>query len=399
MIRASGAVIGDAEKAAMHSAVDSGWLTAGPINLEFEHRLSEFTGAKFVSTCNSGSSANLLAVSAMVSSGLWAPGDEIITLAAGFPTTVNPLLMHGLVPVFVDVHLPTYNVLTEAVEAALTPRTRGAIFAHTLGNPADLVALFKLLEGKDVAVVEDCCDALGSTHLGHHVGTVLGRIATCSFFPAHHITTGEGGAVFTADASLARQVESICSWGRDCYCGPGQNNTCGRRFCQQFGDLPAGYDHKYVFTHLGFNLKLTEISAACGVAQMDRLPGFIAARRENFALMCEALAGLEDRLLLPVECPDGEASWFGFPLTLREEGLRNPLQQFLSERGVDSRLIFGGNLTKQPYMRGRTFRVAGSLENTDKVMNDSLWLGLWPGLSQDQVVRQCELVRQFLGEF
>lgn len=398
MIRASGAVLGDAEKQAMHAAVDAGWLTADKQNAAFEHRLSESTGIRHVRTCNSGSSANLLAVSAMVSSGLWPAGSEVITPAAGFPTTVNPLLLHGLVPVFVDVDLETLQVSPEAVAAAVTPQTSGLMFAHTLGGVADLGALFAAV-GESVSVVEDCCDALGARYRGQHVGSVLARIATCSFFPAHHVTTGEGGAVFTQDDSLSAQLDSLCSWGRACWCAPGQNNSCGQRFCQQFGELPYGYDHKYVFTHLGFNLKLTEIAAACGLAQMDRLEGFVAARRRNFALACELLAPLADRLMLPSVVADSEPSWFGLPIVLREPGIRTALQRYLSERDVDSRLIFGGNLTRQPYMKGREWRVSGSLANTDNVMNDSLWVGVWPGLSEDDIARECALIGEFLGEF
>ena len=388
-VPASGAVLGTEEKEAMHLVVESGWLTAGKVNDEFERRLGAYTGIKHVRTCNSGSSANLLAVAAMVEAGYWKAGDEIITTACGFPTTVNPLLLYGLVPVFVDVELGTYNTTLDLMYEAEDAGAKGIMLAHTLGNPIDL-GLQKL------PVIEDCCDALGSTFAGQHVGHV-GRIATCSFFPAHHITTGEGGAVFTNDHNLIRKIESIRDWGRDCYCQPGQNGTCGKRFSQQHGDLPYGFDHKYTFTHLGFNLKLNEVGAACGVEQMKKLPDFVAARKANFALLWELLEDLQDKIILPSATEGSTPSWFGFPITIRESGLRDQMQKFLADREVDSRLLFGGNLTKQPYMKGRKYRVSGSLENTDKVMNDSFWIGLHPQLSAVHLAYSAEMIRLFFG--
>lgn len=388
-VPASGAVLDIEEKTAMHSAVESGWLTAGPINHQFEQSLSKFTGIKHVRTCSSGSSANLLAVAVMVESGYWKAGDEIITTACGFPTTVNPLLLYGLVPVFVDVEIGTYNIREEDFSRAhCNVNVTGAILSHTLGNPFDIPACCTYM-------IEDCCDALSSTIDGKHVGN-KGNISTCSFFPAHHITTGEGGAVFTNNGKLIRTIESIRDWGRDCYCQSGKNNTCGKRFEQQFGELPEGFDHRYTFTHLGYNLKLNEVGAACGVEQMKKLPSFVEARRKNFDQLYTGLEHLQDKLILPRATLGSSPSWFGFPITLRQSGLRNPMQQFLSEHGVDSRLLFGGNLTKQPYMKGRNYRISGSLENSDKIMNDSFWIGLHPQLSEEQLDYSCEMIEGFL---
>jgi len=404
-VPASGAVIGLAEKKAMHDAVDAGWLTAGPINAAFEAKLSAFTGIRHVRTCNSGSSANLLAVAAMVASGRWKAGDEIITSAVGFPTTVNPLLLYGLVPVFVDVELGTYNPTMFKIEAAITAKTTGLMMAHTLGN-SFAPAINCKLETKGIYVVEDCCDALGSMHHlksdfgknNHHCHVGVGAaIATFSFFPAHHITTGEGGAVMTQDADLLRHIEALRDWGRDCWCAPGQNNTCGKRFDQQFGELPYGFDHKYCFSHAGFNLKITEIQAACGIAQFDRLSGFIEKRCSNFDYLYKRLSEgkAEDSFILP-RFSKG-VSPFGFPITIKKEGERLALTSYLAEKGIDTRLIFGGNLTKQPYMKGRNFRIAEPLINADKVMNDTFWIGVWPGLSEDDLAYACDTIEEFFA--
>ena len=397
-VPASGAIIGAEEKQAMHDAIDKGWLTAGPINSQFESALSSYTGIRNVRTCNSGSSANLLAVATMVESGIWKAGDEIITTAAGFPTTLNPLLLYGLIPVFVDIELGTYNPSKPVFEGGVSALNKGTILAHTLGNPFDPKIRYGL---PAMHIIEDCCDALSSTYedsgCNDHVGSEA-SIATCSFFPAHHITTGEGGAIFTNDHKLIRVAESIRDWGRDCYCQPGQNNSCGKRFEQQHGGLPYGYDHKYTFTHLGYNLKMNEISAACGMAQMEKLRDFVKARKHNFKFLWERLEHLQDKLILPVATEGSDPSWFGFPITLRETGMRNDMQKFLMKHGVDSRLLFGGNLTKQPYMRGRKYRIAGSLENTDKVMNDAFWIGLHPQLSEEQLAYSAEMIGKFFME-
>lgn len=398
-VPASGAVLGLEEKAAMHAVVDSGWLTAGPINRQFEESLERFTAIRHARTCNSGSSANLLAVAAMVESGHWKAGDEIITAAVGFPTTVNPLLIYGLIPVFVDVEIGTYNVNYHDIENIFedSDDARGVILAHTLGNPFDWRIRRNI--PTTALLIEDCCDALGGKYDYDriNVGTQA-DISTCSFFPAHHITTGEGGAVFTNDSKLVRTIESIRDWGRDCYCQPGKNNTCGKRFDQQFGNLPYGYDHKYTFTHLGYNLKMNEVGAACGLEQMKKLPSFIEARRRNFDFLWTHLEHLQDRLILPVATEGSSPSWFGFPITLKESGLRNHMQRFLDGCGVDTRLLFGGNLTRQPYMKDRNFRISGSLANSDKIMEDSFWIGLHPQLSEEQLAYSCEMIGKALDE-
>lgn len=397
-IPASGAEIGLAEKEAMHQAVELGWLTSGAMNAKFEAMLEGFTGILAARTCNSGSSANLLAVAAMVESGRWKAGDEIITVAAGFPTTVNPLLLYGLKPVFVDITLPTYQVNVDHLYRAISHRTSGVMLAHTLGNPFDIQGVLDSISIRKIWLIEDCCDALGATYAGKHVGH-FGSAATCSFFPAHHITTGEGGAVFSNDSDTIRAVESIRDWGRDCWCDPGANNTCGARFDQQHGELPQGYDHKYTFTRLGYNLKLTELSAACGVAQLEKAHAFIAARRENFNLYTSLLESVADKIVLPEATPGSEPSWFGFPITLREEGSRVHLQRYLAQNGIDSRLVFAGNLTRQPYMAGRKYLVASELRVTDQVMRDSLWVGLHPSLGQEEVEFVATMIKNFCGEF
>lgn len=378
-ITASGAIITDADKDAMRSQVDKGWLTAGPVNRQFEKALADFTGIKHVRTCNSGSSANLLAVAAMVEAGIWKAGDEIITAACGFPTTVNPLLLYGLVPVFVDVEIGTYNPSAQAIDEAWGPKIKGQILAHTLGNPFDPIL-------RQRALVEDCCDALGSTYEEDgetfHVGKEA-WIATCSFFPAHHITTGEGGAVFTSIDPLARIIESVRDWGRECWCEPGQNNTCGKRFeCKIDG---IAYDHKYAINYLGYNLKMNEIGAACGLSQIKNIRDFVASRRHNFQFLKQRLGEISGHITLPQETEGSNASWFGFPITIKEAGQRQALQEYLWSYKIDSRLIFAGNITRQPYMKGRNYRISGSLENSDKIMADSLWLGVHPALTEEML--------------
>jgi CDP-6-deoxy-D-xylo-4-hexulose-3-dehydrase len=320
----------------------------------------------------------------------------VITAAAGFPTTVNPALHWGMVPVFVDIGIPSYNIDVEAVAAAITPRTRAIMVAHTLGNPFDAPALAALAEKHNLFLVEDCCDALGATIGGKHVGT-FGDIGTLSFYPAHHITMGEGGAVFTGDPVLRRAMEAFRDWGRDCYCEPGQDNTCGRRFDWKLGDLPQGYDHKFTYSHLGFNLKITDMQAAVGLAQMDHLEDFIAARRRNFDLLKAGLAELEDLFILPEATAGTEPSWFGFLLTVRDGApfTRDEIVRSLNASKIGTRLLFAGNLTRQPYMKGRNFRVHGELTNSDKVMRDSFWVGLYPGLSPEHIGYMLDTIRAF----
>ncbi len=398
----AGKVIGGAELAAMVDAVLDGWLTAGRYNQALERALARFVGTRYALTTNSGSSANLLAVSALCSPQLedrrLRPGDEVITVAAGFPTTVNPILVNGLVPVFVDVDLATCNVDVGQVEAAIGPRTRAIVLAHTLGNPFDLDAIVRLARRHHLWLVEDCCDALGSRYRDARVGS-FGDIATCSFYPAHHITMGEGGAVFTSRPRLQRILESIRDWGRDCFCDPGCDNTCKQRFDWQLGELPAGYDHKYIYSNLGYNLKITDMQAACGLAQMERLPAFIEARKRNFRHLRECLADLEDVLILPAATPGSDPAWFGFPLTLRPAaGIdRTALLRHLDRARVGTRLLFGGNLTRQPYFQDLPCRVHGDLENTDIVMRNTFWIGVWPGLDRSMLEHAANALRGFLG--
>lgn len=386
----SGKVIGAGELKNMTEAVLDGWLTTGRFNQAFERRLARYLGRRGVLTVNSGSSANLLAFSALTSPRLGdraiRKGDEVIGVAAGFPTTVNPILQFGAVPVFVDIELGTYNIDPALVEAAIGPRTKAIMLAHTLGNPFNLKVIRELCDRYGLWLIEDCCDALGSTYEGRQVGS-FGDLGTLSFYPAHHITMGEGGAVFTDSPLLKRIVESFRDWGRDCYCAPGEDNTCGKRFCWQLGDLPEGYDHKYTYSHLGYNLKITDMQAACALAQMDRLDDFIAARQRNFSWLSERLAGCAEHLILPHATPGSDPSWFGFPLTLRDGcGIeRVRLLRHLDEQRVGTRLLFAGNLTRQPYMQGQQYRVSGELTVTDKVMRDTFWIGLWPGLTEDHL--------------
>lgn len=398
----SGKVVGTPELLGLVDASLDGWLTTGRHNQAFESRLGTWLGRRHVRTVNSGSSANLVAVSALTSHLLGdralRPGDEVITVAAGFPTTVNPLLIHGLVPVFVDIDIPTYNIDPAKLEAAVSPRARAIVLAHTLGNPFNLDAVMDLARRHHLWVMEDCCDALGATWQGRHVGT-FGHIGTLSFYPAHHITMGEGGAVFTDDDILVRAMESIRDWGRDCWCAPGRDNTCGKRFDWKLGSLPAGYDHKYVYSHLGYNLKITDMQAACALAQMDRLPGFVAARRANFDYLRRRLAELEEFLILPQASPGSEPSWFGFPITLRDGAgtTRLDLLRYLDQYRIGTRLLFAGNLTRQPYFAGRQYRVAGDLTVTDQVAENTFWVGVWPGLDQARLDFLADRLGEYFG--
>ncbi len=398
----AGKVIGARELCNMVDAVLDGWLTGGRFNSAFERALAQHLGIEHVLTTNSGSSANLLAFSALASPSLGEralrPGDEVLTVAASFPTTVNPILQNGCVPVFVDVGLPTYNIAVDQIEGAISARTRAIMLAHTLGNPFQLDEVCRIARRHDLWLIEDCCDALGSTYDGRPVGT-FGDIGTLSFYPAHHITTGEGGAVFTRNAELKRILESLRDWGRDCYCPTGCDNTCGQRFSRQLGDLPFGYDHKYTYSQLGYNLKITDMQAACGLAQIDRLAEFVSVRRQNFNYLARRLAPLQDYLLLPQETPGSQPSWFGFPLTLQAAAGcdRVDLLRYLDEHRIGTRLLFAGNVTRQPYMAGRNFRLAGPLTATDRVMNDSFWLGVWPGLGENMLDYVAEKIGHFMG--
>jgi len=398
----SAKVIGAPELRNMVEAALDGWLTAGRFNEAFERRLAAYLGVRHVLTTNSGSSANLLAFQALTSPRLGArairPGDEVITVAAGFPTTVNPIIQSGAVPVFVDVGIGHYNVDAGLIEGAIGPRTKAIMLAHTLGNPFDLDTVCALARRHGLWLVEDCCDALGSRYRGQLVGS-FGDIATLSFYPAHHITMGEGGAVFTNNPELRTIVESLRDWGRDCWCGPARDNTCGKRFCQQHGTLPLGYDHKYTYSHLGYNLKITDMQAACALAQLDRLDDFIAARQRHFAYLYERLAPCAEYLVLPQATPHADPSWFGFALTLEEAAAsrRVDLLTYLEQHRIGTRLLFAGNLTRQPYMQGRNYRVHGSLERTDRVMNDTFWIGVHPGLDRERLDYVVDRLSAYFG--
>jgi CDP-6-deoxy-D-xylo-4-hexulose-3-dehydrase len=402
----SGKVIGAKELQLMVQASLDGWLTTGRFNEQFEARLAQFLGVKYLITVNSGSSANLVAFSTLTSAKLGdraiKQGDEVIGVAAGFPTTVNPILQFGAVPVFVDVDLATHNIDASKIEAAITPKTKAIMLAHSLGNPFNLDVVTALCKKYNLWLVEDCCDALGATYNGQLVGT-FGDIATLSFYPAHHITMGEGGAVFTNNAELKQIAESFRDWGRDCYCPPGKDNTCDKRFCwtkkDLGGDLPDGYDHKYTYSHLGYNLKISDMQAACALAQMDRVDEFIAKRRANFAYLKNRLQSCAEFLHLPEATPNSEPSWFGFPLVVKESSgiKRADLINYLEEGKIGTRLLFAGNLTKQPYMAGRNFRVSGDLTNTDVVMNQTFWLGTFPALGEPQLDYIADRIEEFFG--
>jgi CDP-4-dehydro-6-deoxyglucose reductase, E1 len=376
------------------------WLTTGRFAERFEVDLARAVGVRHALLCNSGSSANLLAVTALTSPSLGddrlVPGDEVITVAAGFPTTVNPLLQNGLVPVFVDIEIGTYDAAIERIAEAVGPRTRAIVIAHTLGNPFDVAAVAALAERHDLWLVEDNCDALGS-RFGDRLTGTFGDLATRSFYPAHHITMGEGGAVLTDRPRLKTVVESFRDWGRDCWCAPGKADTCGKRFDWQLGDLPHGYDHKYIYSHIGYNLKATDMQAAVGVAQLKKLPAFIAARKRNWQRLHDGLHAHDDVLILPRATPGSDPSWFGFAVSVRPEApfTRVDLVRFLESRRIGTRLLFAGNLLKQPAYRGITHRVVGDLANTDFAMEHTFWLGVFPGLTDRMIDYVVECVDEF----
>jgi CDP-6-deoxy-D-xylo-4-hexulose-3-dehydrase len=398
----SGKVIGAQELRYMVDASLDGWLTTGRFNAEFEKKLAAFIGVKHLITVNSGSSANLVAFSALTSPKLGErairKGDEVIGVAAGFPTTVNPILQFGAVPVFVDVDRLTHNIDATKIEAAIGPKTKAIMLAHSLGNPFNLDVVTALCKKYNLWLVEDCCDALGTTYRGQMVGT-FGDIATLSFYPAHHITMGEGGAVFTNNNELKTIAESFRDWGRDCYCQPGRDNTCGKRFCQKLGDLPEGYDHKYTYSHLGYNLKITDMQAACGLAQLERAPQFIQARKDNFAFLKERLQACEEFVHLPQTTEHSDPSWFGFPITLKENApvSRVDLITYLDQNKIGTRLLFAGNLTRQPYMAGANYRISGDLTNTDNVMNNTFWIGVQPALTREMLEFAAHKIESYLG--
>jgi CDP-6-deoxy-D-xylo-4-hexulose-3-dehydrase len=398
----SGKVVGAEELKNMVEASLDGWLTTGRFNAEFEKKLAVFIGVKHLITVNSGSSANLVAFSTLTSPKLGdraiKQGDEVIGVAAGFPTTVNPILQFGAVPVFVDVDRLTHNIDASKIEAAIGPKTKAIMLAHSLGNPFNLDVVTALCKKHNLWLVEDCCDALGTTYRGQMVGT-FGDIGTLSFYPAHHITMGEGGAVFTNNDELKTIAESFRDWGRDCYCAPGKDNTCGKRFCQKLGKLPEGYDHKYTYSHLGYNLKITDMQAACGLAQLDKAPAFIQARKDNFAFLKARLKDCEEFLHLPEPTEHSDPSWFGFPITLKDNCpvTRLDLLTYLEQNKVGTRLLFAGNLTCQPYMIGANYRISGDLTNTDNVMNNTFWIGVQPALTREMLEFAAQKIETYLG--
>lgn len=404
LVPASGKVYGDYELQTLVSSSLDFWLTSGRYNTEFEKQLSNFLGINFALTTNSGSSANLLALTSLTSDELGdkalKPNDEVIAAAACFPTTVNPILQNNLVPVFVDVEIPTYCVNPESIKDAITDKTKAIMLAHLLGNPFDIEKIIQIAKKHNLWVIEDCCDALGATYNKKLVGT-FGDIGTLSFYPAHQITMGEGGAVFTNNSKLKRIIESLRDWGRDCFCAPGKSNTCGKRFSWKLGDLPQGYDHKYTYSRLGYNLKITDMQAAVGLAQIERIPEFVKKRKTNFNFLKQKLKLVEKFFILPEPTINSEPSWFGFPITIKSNSpfSREELIQFLSAKMIDTRPLFTGNITRQPYFKNKNYRISGKLENTDIIMNQSFWIGVYPALTEEMLSYVVEQIQQFTNQF
>jgi len=401
VIPPSGKLLDAMELKYMVEASLDGWLTSGRFNTEFEKKLAAFIGVRHLITVNSGSSANLVAFSTLTSPKLGdraiQKGDEVIGVAAAFPTTVNPILQFGAVPVFVDVEPLTHNIAADKIEAAISPKTKAIMLAHSLGNPFNLDVVTALCKKYDLWLIEDCCDALGSTYRGQMVGT-FGDIGTLSFYPAHHITMGEGGAVFTNSARLKVIAESFRDWGRDCFCAPGKDNSCKKRFSWKLGDLPEGYDHKYIYSHIGYNLKISDMQAACGLAQLEKVNSFISARKRNFSFLKENLAVCEPFLSLPQATDNSDPSWFGLPITLRKNApvTRLELLNHLDQKKIGTRLLFAGNIIRQPYMKNAHYRVSGDLTNTDNVMNDTFWIGVQPALTKEMLYYVSKVIADFL---
>ena len=400
LIPPSGKLIGYEEVKNMVLASFDGWLTTGRFNKEFQEKLSEFLKVKYLLTVNSGSSANLIAFSSLTShlhkEKAIKPGDEVISVAAGFPTTINPIFQNGAVPVFVDIKLPTYNINEELIEEAITKKTKAIMLAHTLGNPFNLKKVLEICKKYDLWLIEDNCDALGSKYEDKYTGT-FGDIATLSFYPAHHITMGEGGAIFTNNNRIKRISESFRDWGRDCYCEPGVENTCKKRFEWQLGKLPFGYDHKYIYSHVGFNMKITDMQAACGLGQLTNLENFIQKRKKNVFFLKQELSELQDDLLLPEAEINSDPSWFGFPKKKKKESKfkRADIIKKLTENKIGTRLLFAGNITKQPAYISKKFRVHGSLDITDQIMTNTFWVGIQPAIGEAELTYVAKIIKEF----
>ncbi len=400
-INYAGRVYDEKEITSLVNASLDFWLTAGRYAKQFEEDFAKFLGLKYCMLVNSGSSANLLALSSLTSPKLNSkrlkPGDEVITVACGFPTTLNPIIQNNLIPVFIDVDLETYNIQADMIEKSITERTRAIFIAHTLGNPANLNKIMKLVEKYNLWFIEDNCDSLGSKYEGRYTGT-FGHISTSSFYPAHHMTMGEGGAVLTNDPTLKKIILSFRDWGRDCWCEPGNDNTCGLRFDKQFGQLPSGYDHKYVYSHIGYNLKLTDMQAAIGVEQLKKLPQFIKSRKSNYLFLKNELKKYEKCFILPEATQNSEPSWFGFPILVKDNATftRDEIVRNLNENKIATRMLFGGNLLKQPAYKNIKYKVFGSLENTDSVMNNLFWIGVYPGLTNEMLVYMVKIIKEFI---
>ena len=401
-INVSGKVINHEEVCnIVDSALDM-WLTSGRFNDEFQNKLKKFINIKYLLTCNSGSSANLIALSSLCNEYIMGDntikkGSEVITCAVGFPTTVNPIITNGLVPVFVDAEIKTYNIDVTKIEKAINDKTKAIMVAHTLGNPFELEKIKKICDKHKLYLIEDCCDALGSTYDNKHVGT-FGDIGTLSFYPAHHITMGEGGAVFTNSSKIKKSMESLRDWGRDCWCDTGCDNTCKKRFDWQFNGLPYGYDHKYIYSALGYNLKITDMQASIGLAQINKLDKFIKTRKFNYMFLRNLLKDLKNYFILPSASFKSNPSWFGFPIVIKDKKIsRHELVQFLEKNNIKTRLIFAGNLTKQPYMHHQNFRIASKLNNSDYIMENGFWVGIYPGLTKNDLKKISYYLHKFIS--